>query len=360
MKHDKIQLWPTALWLIFGPVLGCMWLAAVNYSNNLVYAILYLVAALSFISVFHTWRNLAALRVEHIRIQPAFAGEEVRVEIFLRNPGKQTIYGLFFARGGDEATGWRRPTPLRAANGTSVRIAPGDSCATELILDKRMRVAKWGRFSHVPAARPAEDERAEPKKNTFLNRLSDRLELSKMVATPGSGENRGMYPLGSILIRTAYPFGLIWASYRVPVDVEYYIYPKPQGVAAWPVLRPGGELGAPSYSQKPGDDFSGVRAYMPGESLRHVDWKAFARGRPLSIKQFSGGSGYEMWLNAEEMERLPLEARLSQLALWIVNAEKEEIPYALKLGRTSLPLGLGPAHSRRALEALAVAGAGPA
>ncbi len=58
------------------------------------------------------------------------------------------------------------------------------------------------------------------------------------------------------------------------------------------------------------------------------------------------------------MVRLPLEDRLSQLALWVVNAEKEEIPYALKLGRTTLPLGLGPAQSRRALETLAVAGLG--
>ncbi len=97
---------------------------------------------------------------------------------------------------------------------------------------------------------------------------------------------------------------------------------------------------------------------MPGESLRHVDWKAFARGRPLSIKQFTGGSGHELWLDAAEMSRMPLEARLSQLALWIVNAEKAEIPYALKLGRTTLPLGLGAAQSRRALEALAVAGVG--
>ena len=99
---------------------------------------------------------------------------------------------------------------------------------------------------------------------------------------------------------------------------------------------------------------------MPGESLRHVDWKAFARGRPLAIKQFTGGAGNEMWLDAAEMESIPLEARLSQLALWIVAAEKEEIPYALKLGRTVLPLGLGAAHSRRALVALAVAGVGSA
>jgi uncharacterized protein (DUF58 family) len=153
--------------------------------------------------------------------------------------------------------------------------------------------------------------------------------------------------------------GLFWASFRVPVNVEYYIYPQARGNADWPELHPSGEQGSPA-SLKPGDDFSGVRAYLPGESLRHVDWKAYARGRPLSVKQFTGGSGHELWLDAAEMGALPLEARLSQLALWIVNAEKAEIPYALKLGRTTLPLGLGTEHARRALEALAVAGAGSA
>jgi uncharacterized protein (DUF58 family) len=145
---------------------------------------------------------------------------------------------------------------------------------------------------------------------------------------------------------------------RLPVDQEFYVYPKPKGSDVWPALRPGGDQGAP-VNNRPGDDFSGVRAYVPGESLRHVDWKAYARGRPLSVKQFSGGAGNELWLNAAEMAHMSLEARLSQLALWIVNAEKEEIPYALRLGRTMLPLGLGPAQARRALEALAVAGVGP-
>jgi len=91
MKQEKLRLRPTGLWFIFGPVLGCMWLAAINYSNNLVYAILYLVGSLSFISIFHTWRNLTALRIEHVRIQPTFAGEDVRVEIFLRNVAKSSI-----------------------------------------------------------------------------------------------------------------------------------------------------------------------------------------------------------------------------------------------------------------------------
>ena len=330
MKRENIKLRPTGLWLVFGPILGCMWLAAVNYANNLVYAILYLVGSLSLISIFHTWRNLSLVEVEHIRVYPAFVGEDVQVDIFLRVPGRQPVYGLTLSRVNDEAglprrslfqwlwrhyiegaeeeSVWaKRPLSLTIrGEGNTLRIEPGDSCATEGVF---------------PAVR------------------------------------RGMYRLDMVQIKSAYPFGLFWASFNVAVNAEYFIYPKPKGTEDWPELRSGGENGSP-FSQKPGDDFYGVRPYTPAESLRHVDWKAYARGRPLSVKQFTGGGSLELWLDASSMERMPLEDRLSQLALWIVNAEKAEIPYALKLGRTTLSLGLGPTQSRRALETLAVAGMG--
>jgi len=326
MRPGKIHVRLTGLWVIFAPVLACMWVAAVNYANNLVYAILYLVASLSFVSLFHTWRNLSALRVEHIRIQPAFAGEDVRVEVHLRNVSKHAIYGLLFARYGDDLAprpsirswrdwrtiqakdffGSRRIAPMRMTEGRGVRIDAEDTCSIEA---------------------------------TFPS------------------ERRGLYKFDSLLVRTSYPLGLFWATERLLVGSEYYVYPKPAGTDAWPGLRQGADGGSPN-SPQPGDDFAGLRAYSPGDSLRHVDWKSYARGRPLSVKQFAGGGGFELWLDAAEMGRMSQEARLSQLALWVVNAEKEEMPYALKLGRTTLPLGLGPAQMRRALETLAVAGAG--
>jgi uncharacterized protein (DUF58 family) len=306
MKRGDIRLRPTGLWLLFGPILGCMWLAAVNYSNNLVYIILYLVGTLSFISIFHTWRNLAGLEVEHVRVHSAFAGDEARVEIHLRNFFRQPIYGLFFARHGEETGSARRLTPLSLRGNGAVRIEAGDARTVEVAF---------------PAGR------------------------------------RGMYRFEALWVRSSYPFGLFWARFRVPVEADYFIYPKPKGQAAWPELRPSGEDGQ-LLSAHQGDDFAGVRPYGAGESLRHVDWKAYARGRPLSVKQFTGGEGRELWLDAGEMSHLPLEDRLSQLALWVVNAEKEEMVYALKLGRTKLPLGKGPVQARRALEALAVAGMG--
>jgi uncharacterized protein (DUF58 family) len=307
MNRDKIRLRPTGLWILFGPVLGCMWLAAVNYSNNLIYGILYLIGSLSFISIFHTWRNLALLEVEHIRVNPAFAGEDVRVEIHLRNTARFQLYGMYFLRLGEEAGLSRRPTQLRLRGGGGLRIAAGDSAAVEAVF---------------PSGR------------------------------------RGIYRFETMQIRSSFPFGLFWASFRVPVQTEYYVYPQARGNRAWPEKQPSGDDGSP-MSNRPGDDFAGVRAHMPGESLRHVDWKAYARGRPLSVKQFSGGSGWELWFDAADLLRLPLEERLSQLTIWIINAEKEETPYVLRVGRVTLPLGLGPAQAKRALEALAVAGIGP-
>lgn len=306
MKREGIRLRPTGLWILFGPVLGCMWLAAVNYSNNLIYAILYLIGSLSFISIFHTWRNLSALEIEHVRVCPAFAGEDVRVELHLRNAGRLQIYGLFFFRVGEETGLTRRPIPLQLRGGGSLRIAGGDSCCAEAVF---------------PSGR------------------------------------RGLYRFETLLVRTAFPFGLFWANVRVPVQIEYFVYPQARGGTLWPDMQMSGESGAP-VSNKPGDDFAGVKAYAPGDSLRHVDWKAYARGRPLSIKQFTGGDGRELWLDAAQLTHLPLEERLSQMSRWVVDAEKEEIPYGLKLGRVTLPLGIGPAQSRRALETLAVAGSG--
>jgi len=304
MNRENTRLRPTGLWLLFGPILGCMWLAAVNYSNNLVYGILYLIGSLVFISIFHTWRNLAPLEVEYVRVYPAFSGGEVRVEIYFRNPAKYPVYGLFFARM-EEGRSWRRADPLFPPGGGGVRVNGGDTRAVDLFF---------------PAGR------------------------------------RGMYRLDSLLVRSSFPFGLVTGFFRLPVGIDYFVYPEARGSTIFPALRANGEAGI-SASLKSGDDFSGVRPYMPGESLRHVDWKAYARGRPLSVKQFTGEDGQELWLEADEIRHLPLESRLSQLTLWVVNAEKQNLPYVLCVGKVTLPLGLGAAQSRRALEALATAGA---
>lgn len=289
-----IRLRFTTLWFLFGPVLGCMWMAAVNYSNNLVYAVLYLIAGLTFVSLFHTWRNLASIEVEHVRVKPSFAGEEIELEIFLRNRGRRPGHNLAFRRVDRHGT-----TPLRVHKGT--RIDGGDGVA-------------------VVAFMPP--------------------------------QHRGRHEFGRLEMHSAYPFGFFRGVLRVPMETVYFVYPAPRGQAELPLPLVSGAEGSPVRA---GDDFSGVRAYSPGESLRHIDWKAYARGRPLMVKQFTGGEGRELWLDPRVLPRLPVEERLSQLTRWALEAEEGETPYGLNLRDVRLLPARGPNHQRKVLEALATA-----
>ena len=300
MKHQRLSLRPTSLWILFGPILGCMWLAAINYSNNLVYAILYLVASLTFVSFFYTRRNCTGIQIDHLRVHSGFSGEKIHAEIHLQNTLGRPVYGLVFSAVEKKTAGKiRLPLNLRG------RAA--------LAFTSEERGVAWVEF---PAGRRARRE------------------------------------IISVQIRSSYPFGLVYATLDFSVQQEFFVYPKPDGQAPLPVPYLAGADGflAPSAS---GDDFAGVRGYLPGENLRHVDWKAYARGRPLMIKHYSGGDRPELELDESGLSQLPKEERLSQLAAWVLEAEREGMPFAMRLTGASLPVGSGPDHRRLALELLA-------
>ena len=102
-----------------------------------------------------------------------------------------------------------------------------------------------------------------------------------------------------------------------------------------------------------GDDFGGVRAWHPGESQRHIDWKAAARGQPLLIKQWAGDTDEVAAFEWDSLSGADEEARLRQIARWVVTAESLGLSYSLRLPQTVLPASRGEAHYHQCLRALA-------
>ena len=103
------------------------------------------------------------------------------------------------------------------------------------------------------------------------------------------------------------------------------------------------------------DDFSGLRPYQRGDSLRHVAWKAAARAEPLMTKQFTGLAAGELWLEWDAMPAdFGLEARLSRLTRWVLEASHGGHAYGLRLPSMVIAVGSGPAHQSRCLTALAL------
>jgi uncharacterized protein (DUF58 family) len=50
------------------------------------------------------------------------------------------------------------------------------------------------------------------------------------------------------------------------------------------------------------DDFQGVRAYVPGDPLRRINWRVFARSDEAVVNDFDGGHGGDaLWLDWETL-----------------------------------------------------------
>jgi uncharacterized protein (DUF58 family) len=103
-----------------------------------------------------------------------------------------------------------------------------------------------------------------------------------------------------------------------------------------------------------GDDFAGLRDYVPGEPQRHIDWKAVARGRPLMTKEFAAETKGAVSLDFFEVRFADVEEKLSQLTLWVIEAERARQPYGLRLPGVEISPALGQMHFHSCLRALSL------
>ena len=285
-------LLPTPISVAFVFVLAVMWYASASQGNAANYLLLFATFSIFLVSIPHTVLNLSGLKITVESITPTFAGQEVAVPVEIVNESRKPRYTCLLALPDHEGL----PEVVD-------EIAPGKGARVTL------------RF---PAT------------------------------------VRGEYKVARLRLTSTYPLGFLRARKESTAEQAYFVYPKPAGDSNLPSHRPD----APSHGQETllgeGDDFAGVRAYVPGESQRHIDWKAVARGQPLMTKQFTMETDDLLYLDFNQLDQKETEARLSQLALWIVEAERLHRRYALRLPGVDIPPASGEAHYHRCLQALAV------
>ena len=63
-----------------------------------------------------------------------------------------------------------------------------------------------------------------------------------------------------------------------------------------------------------------------------------------------------VWLDWHTLEGLNTEERLSQLCQWVIEAEKQEMSYGLRLNDKEIAPGSGEEHSNKCLSTLALWG----
>lgn len=165
---------------------------------------------------------------------------------------------------------------------------------------------------------------------------------------------RGRLVVETIAVHTAFPFGLFRAWAWLHPNCEGLVYPAPAEHASAPPAGGPEEAEGPWDEHQGEDDFAGLRAFRKGDSPRRIAWKAAARGHELPVKQFTGSARGSAWLEWESVPAMPVEARLSVLCRWVLDAHAGGGAFGLRIPGTELAPAFGAAHRNRCLAALAL------
>jgi len=293
VKTGKFPLlYPTAGFAGLLFVLAAMWYAAASQNSPAVYLLLFGLTAVVLVSIPHTLLNLTDVTIAPESAKPAFVGQEISLPIEILNRSRATRRGIELY--------------LPGSGGESKRI-------DQILAGKAARVT-----FRFPA------------------------------------RQRGEHKLGVFRLTSIYPLGFVRVLKKFASAQTYLVYPKPSGDPRLPTHRLRAPHSRPQTELGEGDDFAGVRAYVPGESQRHIDWRAVARGQPLMTKQFAAEAEGSVHLDFSALRFHGAEQKLSQLALWVIEAERVRRPYGLRLPDTEIAPGVGEAHFHACLRALSL------
>jgi uncharacterized protein (DUF58 family) len=166
--------------------------------------------------------------------------------------------------------------------------------------------------------------------------------------------SRGRHALGRVKLSTSFPFGLFRAWTYLHVDGALLAWPVPRGRREAPPEASTG--GAATAVHRAGDEeWAGLREFRSGDSPRQVAWAAYARGRGLLVKTYQSPAAHHRMF---DLAAVPggLEARLEQLAAWVMAAHARGERFGLRLGVNEIAPASGSEQRKRCLDALALYG----
>lgn len=117
------------------------------------------------------------------------------------------------------------------------------------------------------------------------------------VALYGFSKQRGYYNPGRVTVRSTFPFGLFNVWTHLDFGFNALLYPHPLENKFQVESASNNAQENSHYQSIVGvDQFSTLKTYQPGESLKSVAWKQLAQGRGWYSKQFEQSAGGDVLL----------------------------------------------------------------
>ena len=229
---------------IFIAMLTIVGLAAWNTGNNLLFLVFAVLCSTLLVGWVAARTSLRDLMVSARFPDHIFAGDPAPVIVTLRNTKRivPSFSVLVEARG---------PTSSKAGRKRRLRR-------------RQYHKRALAYFAYVPHGAAAEQrvEQLFPERgNVFINGF----ELS-----------------------TRFPFGFVRRRRRLKArNVDIVVYPKPEPIGDELHLLPMYAGRMASTRRGAGHDLFSLRDYQAQDDLRHIDWKATARARRLTVREFT-------------------------------------------------------------------------
>jgi uncharacterized protein (DUF58 family) len=308
---------PTSGGGVFLVIIIVVGFAAWNTGNNLLFLVFSLLCSTLFVGWIASRTVLRDLTVSARFPDHIFAAEPAPVIVTLRNT-KRTLpsFSIFVEARGPSSEPQERPNARR-------RYA------------KRLLAY----FSYVPHHASAEQrvEQLFPKRGHVL---IDGFELS-----------------------TRFPFGFFRRRRRLRArNVDIIVYPKPEVISDKLHLLPMYAGRIPSLRRGAGHDLFSMRDYQPQDDLRYIDWKATARSRRLTVREFTSEDERRITIvldtrlpgEPNEELRKRFERGVVQTASLLKHFVEERADVRLVLGDEVGPFGSGMEQLYRCLRRLAL------
>lgn len=291
LTRKNLYIFPTVTGLSFFAMSFILWLLGTSYQNNLILALSYLLISLIVVAIFHTYANLAGLQIKLIGAKPVFVGENAYFALQVQGPRN---------KGYDNLT-------MRWWQGE-------DAC--------------------------------------FDFECDDNGKVNAQIKVAVYAAKRGILLPSKLLIESAFPLGIIRCWTWLNLEGHAIIFPKPLKTA-FPnhscneTTAEHGDLFAG------GDEFVGLKVYRPGDPIKHIAWKHYAREQGLYSKEYGSERSNSHWLAWDDFLHLAPEDRLRALCYWVLEFHRLGIAYGLRLPGNEFTPALDDSHRLNVLCALA-------
>lgn len=306
LTRKQVYILPTRHGFLFVLVLFVMLLGSINYNNNMGFLLTFLLASTAMVSMLHAHYMLHGLKVSVGKVNRVFVGEQAQFQLWIDNQNQAARYALHWS------LGYKNIKSL--LNWSLGRNESAPILLTDIAADQR-----------------------------------------SIITIPVMAKKRGQLTLEPLTVSSRFPFGLFYVWGFIYLEASTLVYPAPLGQRQLPKGGYDDNQGENTSNQlsRGGDDFIGYRDYKIGDSPKHVDWKAVAKGQGWHIKQFGGASSSNLWLSWEQVRHLNIEAALSQLCLWVLVADSQNAQYGLQLPQQTIKPDCGEQHREKCLTMLA-------